>query len=104
MNVGNRPYGVAVTPDGKKIYVANNDDDNISVIEADTNMVTATVRVGSGPIAFGQFIGKTAHIKFKKANTNLVPIYKINLQNYSKAWENKGVTLFLSCDNHTMKR
>jgi S-layer protein (TIGR01567 family) len=53
------PQGVAVTPDGKKVYVANQNDNNISVIDTDTNKVTATIPVGSYPIAFGQFIENT---------------------------------------------
>jgi YVTN family beta-propeller protein len=47
------PYGVAVTPDGTKLYVATI---NVSVVDTVTNMVVATVPVGNGPLAFGQFI------------------------------------------------
>ena len=54
--VGIYPIGVAVTPDGTKVYVANAGSDNVSVIDTATNKVTATVSVGSYPIAFGQFI------------------------------------------------
>jgi len=50
------PHGVAVTPDGKKVYVANFDSDSVSVIDTATNKVTVTVPVGTNPIAFGQFI------------------------------------------------
>ncbi len=38
--VGTGPSGVAVTPDGTSVYVANSDDDNVSVINTKTNTVT----------------------------------------------------------------
>ena len=43
------PWGVAVSPDGKRVYVANQQSNNISVIDTETNRVTATVSVGSSP-------------------------------------------------------
>jgi YVTN family beta-propeller protein len=45
--------GVAVTPDGSKVYVANSGGGNgntVSVIDTATNMVTTTIPVGSDPI------------------------------------------------------
>jgi YVTN family beta-propeller protein len=55
--VGNGPAGVAVTPDGSKVYVANSELSNsVSVIDTKTNTVTATIPVGSFPFAFGNFI------------------------------------------------
>ena len=41
--VGNWPYGVAVSPDGKKVYVTNDHDNTVSVIDTATNTVTTTV-------------------------------------------------------------
>lgn len=49
VTVGNRPYGVAVTPDGARVYVANQFSDTVSVISTATNTVIATVAVGSRP-------------------------------------------------------
>ena len=43
--VGNGPEGVAVTPDGTKVYVANASSANVSVIKTATNTV---VEDGSG--------------------------------------------------------
>jgi YVTN family beta-propeller protein len=40
---------VAVTPDGRKVYVANQSSANVSVIAAKTNTLTATIAVGSEP-------------------------------------------------------
>ena len=47
--VGKCPMGVAVSPDGTKVYVANEGSNNVSVIDTATNTVTATVTVGKSP-------------------------------------------------------
>jgi len=46
--VGHNPRGVLVSQDGKRLYVANRLDDNITVIDATTNKVTSTINLG-GP-------------------------------------------------------
>jgi len=51
--VGRGPSGVAVTPDGKHVYVSNNFDKNVSVIETTGNTVMTTVAVGSIPFGVG---------------------------------------------------
>ena len=49
--VGNLPHGVAVTPDGKHVYVANiGVPTHVSVIATATNTVVATIPVGSAPM------------------------------------------------------
>jgi YVTN family beta-propeller protein len=51
------PFGVAVTPDGSKVYVANEASNTVSVIDMATNMVVGPpIPVGKGPAAFGMFI------------------------------------------------
>jgi YVTN family beta-propeller protein len=53
--LGPGPSGAAITPDGNKIYVANNDPDllvdrdTVSVIDTLTNTVIAKIRVGQDP-------------------------------------------------------
>jgi YVTN family beta-propeller protein len=44
-------YGIAVSPDGTKVYVTNMENDSVSVIDAATNAATATVTLPalSGP-------------------------------------------------------
>jgi YVTN family beta-propeller protein len=54
--VGSSPIGVAVTPDGSKVYVANSGSNNVFVIDTATNAVLAVVSVGIQPVAFGAFI------------------------------------------------
>ena len=60
MTVGFSPGGLAVTSDGSHVYVANRGDTagDVSVIDTVNNTVTVTVKVGSYPIAIGQFIQK----------------------------------------------
>jgi YVTN family beta-propeller protein len=53
--VGTYAGGVAVTPDGSKVYATNHFDDTVSVIDTATNTVTATIPVGTRP-GFGVFI------------------------------------------------
>ena len=47
--IGNNPIGVAVNPGTHTVYVANYDDNSVSVIDASTRTVTATVPVGKWP-------------------------------------------------------
>jgi YVTN family beta-propeller protein len=52
--VGNGPTAVAVTPDGKHVYVTGaNNVDNVSVIDTATNNLVATVTVASTPLGVG---------------------------------------------------
>src|SRR5262249_13188841 len=54
---GSTPFGVAVTPDGSKVYVANSGDGTVSVISTGTNTVIGSpIPVGSQPLALGVFI------------------------------------------------
>src|SRR5207249_5961868 len=55
--VGGQPEGVAVHPDGKRVYVANvSGPGTMSVIDTSTNTVASTILVGAAPAVFGQFI------------------------------------------------
>jgi YVTN family beta-propeller protein len=59
ISVGNYPLGVEVTPDGKKVYVANGGSGygTVSVIDAATDQVVGTpIPVGNFPRAFGLFL------------------------------------------------
>jgi alpha-galactosidase len=49
VTVGSDPSGVAVTPNGKYAYEANNRSANVDVIDTATNTVAATIPVGSAP-------------------------------------------------------
>ena len=47
--VGKRPWGIAITPDGKRIYTANGLSDDVSVVDAVTHRVIARIKVGERP-------------------------------------------------------
>src|SRR5262249_55055782 len=58
VGTGRKPYGVVVTPDGSKGYVAHAVTVGfVTVIATASNTVTPAIRVGEDPIAFGVFIG-----------------------------------------------
>nr|BAL58745.1 surface antigen gene [Candidatus Acetothermum autotrophicum] len=44
VKTGNRPFGIAVTPDGGFVLVANQDMNNVTVVEVATNRVTQTIQ------------------------------------------------------------
>jgi YVTN family beta-propeller protein len=47
--VGTRPWGLGITRDGKKLYVANGVSDTVSVIDTASQKVVATIPVEKGP-------------------------------------------------------
>ena len=47
--VGASPQGIAVHPDGSRVYVANKGDGTLSVIDVATRVVIDTIAVGLGP-------------------------------------------------------
>lgn len=47
--VGDGPLGVALTPDGGHLYVANFNDDQVVVIDTSDESIDATIDVGAGP-------------------------------------------------------
>ncbi|MCC7172563.1 MAG: YncE family protein [Planctomycetes bacterium] len=49
--VGSGPEGVAITPDGKRAFVSNVDDDSISYIDLARRVVDRVVSVGPGDVA-----------------------------------------------------
>ena len=49
VNVGSFPVEVALSPNGKRLYVANFFDNSVSVVDTATNTVVTTIDVGSGP-------------------------------------------------------
>ena len=49
ITVGQEPYGVGISPDGKTVFITNMAADTVSVIDTATNTVTKTVSVGDFP-------------------------------------------------------
>jgi YVTN family beta-propeller protein len=49
VEVGARPWGIALSPDGKTLYSANGPSNDISVVDVATNAVVKKIKVGSSP-------------------------------------------------------
>ena len=49
VEVGERPWGIAITPDGRYLYTANGPSNDVSVIDTESNQVVATIPVGERP-------------------------------------------------------
>ena len=73
--VGDSPYSIGITPDGKHVYVSNNSGNTISIINTGTNTVEKTITSGllDGPdgISFTPD-GKKAYVNSLSTNTVLV--------------------------------
>jgi len=67
--VGHNPRGLLLSPDGKHLYVANRMDDNISVIDTETNQVVSSIELGGSktitPLRRGEQLFYTAHYSFQ---------------------------------------
>jgi DNA-binding beta-propeller fold protein YncE len=54
---GSWPSGVAVTPDGAYVYIANAGVNQIAKLRTSDNSIVRVIGVGSEPYSFGKFIG-----------------------------------------------
>jgi serine/threonine-protein kinase len=50
IKVGDQPYGMAISTDGRRLYVPNFGSDDLSVVDITTETVLATVPVGDAPV------------------------------------------------------
>jgi YVTN family beta-propeller protein len=68
--VGTGPVGVAVKPDGSKVYVAINGSNTVSVIDTASNAVSSTIPVGTGPVGVAVTPdGSKAYVAINGSNT-----------------------------------
>ena len=47
--VGERPWGIALSPDGTRLYTANGGSNDVSVVDVRARKQIARVKVGEGP-------------------------------------------------------
>ena len=47
--VGQRPWGIALSPDGKTLFTANGPSNDISVVDLATQTVTKKIKSGGSP-------------------------------------------------------
>jgi YVTN family beta-propeller protein len=48
-DVGARPWGIAISRDGKTLFTANGPSNDVSVIDVDSHRVVGKIPVGAGP-------------------------------------------------------
>jgi YVTN family beta-propeller protein len=51
IRVGTQPEAIAITPDGKTAYVANEKSGTVTPVDTATNTARAAIKVGAGPDA-----------------------------------------------------
>jgi YVTN family beta-propeller protein len=49
VDVGPRPWGVALSPDGRTLYTANGNSNDVSVVDVASFEVLSRIPVGEGP-------------------------------------------------------
>ena len=48
-DVGQRPWGIGVSPDGKKLYTANGPSGDVSIVDIATGKIDRRIAVGGSP-------------------------------------------------------
>lgn len=66
-NKGGTPRGIGITPDGKTLIVANKDEGNISILNAETGELVQHVEIGVNP-EFVRVVGQTAYVSFEPSS------------------------------------
>jgi YVTN family beta-propeller protein len=66
-NKGGTPRGIGITPDGKTLVVANKDEGNISILNAETGELIQHVPIGVNP-EFVRVVGQTAYVSFEPSS------------------------------------
>ena len=49
VRVGERPWGIALSPDGKTLYAANGRSDDVSMIDLESKKEVGRIKVGGSP-------------------------------------------------------
>jgi YVTN family beta-propeller protein len=49
VRVGARPWGIAISPDGRYLYAANGPSDDVSVVDLSTEKEIARIKAGGSP-------------------------------------------------------
>ena len=72
--VGERPRGIAISPDGTEAYVANSGDNTVSVIDTAQKTVVGTIPVGDEPqwVAFAPDGTKAYVVNVKDNNVSVL--------------------------------
>ena len=49
VEVGVRPWGIAISQDGRTLYTANGPSNDVAIVDVASRVVTARVRAGDSP-------------------------------------------------------
>jgi YVTN family beta-propeller protein len=49
VEVGTRPWGIAISPDGKTVFTANGPSNDVSVVDVASRKVTGKIQAAKGP-------------------------------------------------------
>lgn len=75
ITVGMMPAELTFSSDGTKAYVANGDDDNVSVINVSTKAVLTTVTVGNNPV--GAWTGTNGQMFVDNEDGQSISVIKV---------------------------
>lgn len=75
ITVGMMPAELTFSADGSKAYVANGDDDTVSVIDVASKAVTATVSVGDNPV--GAWTGSDGRMYVDNENGQSISVINV---------------------------
>lgn len=81
-NVGGRPHGLVISPDGSTLYAADNSDGSVKAINTTTGVVTASVAV---PGAFGIAIspdGSTLYVTTDYSRAAIIAASTLTIARY----------------------
>jgi YVTN family beta-propeller protein len=70
VNVGSQPHAIAISPDGKQVYVSCYGADRVAIIDAATNNVVQSIPVGHGPL--GLTVNKYGKVFVANSGDNTV--------------------------------
>jgi len=49
IDVGTRPWGIALSPDGRTVYTANGPSNDVTIVDVTTQTVIGRVKAGDSP-------------------------------------------------------
>jgi YVTN family beta-propeller protein len=88
-NIGDGPLGVALTPDGRYLYVALYNADQVAIIDTDSLSVVKTLTVGNAP--WGVAVGvEGAYVFVTNSGSNTVSLIDTGTQTVSATYSTGG--------------
>jgi len=86
-NVGGRPHGLVITPDGKRLFAADNQASAIKVIDASTGGVTGQIPFDG---AFGLAISPDGRTIYASGDNGLIGFLDVSKATLDHSWATDG--------------